>query len=148
MKSQFIKGVTALAVLVFQIVSFTGCQSRGHEFGDFNHMSDLQPGGPAILATGSPEEIRQAAVSDARADIATERPRVATTGGIVTGPVGVPEKYLTIVQRYPVVPLPCGCTSSWLKEAGIYAEAYNREILPYLLDDYKHHMNKNSNEKL
>lgn len=117
----------------------SGCQTTVHESGDFNHISDLQPGSPAILATGSPEEIQQAAVSDARADIATERPRIAITGGIVAGPVGVPEKYLSIVQRYPTVPLPCGCTSSWLKEAGIYAEAYNREILPYLLSNAKVH---------
>ena len=102
-------------------------------------MEDLQPGGPAILATGSPEEIRQAAISDARDDIMAKRLRIAITGGIAAGPVGVPEKYLTAVQRYPTVPLPCGCTSSWLKEAGIYAEAYNREILPYLLNQNKLH---------
>ncbi len=137
MSSRFLNALSAIALAIFQIVSLTGCQTRVDESGVFNHISDLQPGGPAILATGRPEEIRQAAISDARADIAANRPRIAITGGIAAWPVGVPEKYFTIVQRYPTVPLPCGCTSSWLKEAGIYAEAYNHEILPYLLNQNK-----------
>jgi hypothetical protein len=144
MKSRF-KALFLIVLPIFQIILISGCQTRVDESGDFKHMSELQSGGPAILATGSREEIKQAAILDARADIAANRPRIAITGGIAAWPVGVPEKYLTIVQRYPNVPLPCGCTSSWLKEAGIYAEAYNREILPYLLDDYKlHHKQKNS----
>jgi hypothetical protein len=144
MKSRF-KALLMIVLPIFQIMLLSGCQTRFDESADFNHRSDLQPGGPAILATGSREEIRQGAISDARADIAAARPRIAITGGIAAWPVGVPAKYLDIVQRYPTVPLPCGCTSSWLKEAGIYAEAYNREILPYLLDDYKlHHKIKNS----
>ena len=123
----------AIAVLAVQIGFLTGCQTRVNEHGVFNHMSDLTPDEPAILATGNTEEIRKAAITDARADIGANKPKVAITGGIAAWPVGVPEKYFDLVERLPKVPLPAGCTSPMLREAGIYAEAYNGEILSYLL---------------
>jgi hypothetical protein len=118
MKALLNKNASAISLFAFQIVFLTGCQT---------------PYGPAILATGSPEEIRQQAIADARADIGASGPRIAITGGFAAWPTGVPEEYFKTVMRYPSVPLPCGCTSPWLKEAAIYAEAYNLEILPHLL---------------
>jgi len=96
-------------------------------------LGALPSGTPAILAIGTSDQIRQAAIADARTDVAARRPKIAITGGFAAWPVGVPEKYFQLVQSYPQVPLPCGCTSPWLQQAGIYAEAYNHEILPYLL---------------
>lgn len=129
MKARFHQYAAAVSFFVF----LTGCQTPVNESGVYNHMESLQPGGPAILAMGSPEEIRQTAIADARADIAARKPRIAITGGFAAGPTGVPPKYFEMVRQYPAVPLPCGCTSVWLEEAAIYAEAYNLEILPHLL---------------
>jgi hypothetical protein len=139
MQARFNKYAAAISLFVFQIAFLTGCRTPVGESGQFDHMGSLQSGAPAILATGSPEEIRQTAVADARADIAAHKPRIAITGGYAAWPTGVPPEYFEMVRRYPAVPLPCGCTSAWLKEAAIYAEAYNHQILPYLLNQNQVH---------
>jgi len=118
------------------VLVFTGCAHftpvHPAELENSGRVEDLAPGEPVILATGTPEEIREAAIADARADIAAGRPRIAFTGGIASWPVGVPEKDFKLVKSCPRVPLPIGCTSPWLQQAAIYAAAYNREILPVL----------------
>jgi len=97
--------------------------------------------GPSILRTGSPREIRTAAKADARADIAAGEPRVAYTGGFACWAVGIPDECGELVKSLPKVPLPCGCSHPLLGSATIYAEAYNKEILPYLLN--KNETNRN-----
>jgi len=136
MKSR-LKYLTVIALFSLQAFLITGCaHSDRHQIGleTFHQREDLTPEAPVVLATGTEEQIRHAAILDARADIATRRLRIAFTGSIASWPVGVPEKYFKMVEPYPRVPLPTGCTSSWLREARIYAEAYNQEILPYLIE--------------
>jgi hypothetical protein len=88
---------------------------------------------PAILDNGSRREIQAAAVEAARADIAAGRPKVAWTGGFACWAVGVPIEHIGLVKNLPNIPLPCGCTEPLLEQAAIYAEAYNKEVLPYLI---------------
>jgi hypothetical protein len=135
MKIKWNKARAMVVALAVQIGFVTGCQTGVNEQGVFNHPSHvyLSPEWPAVLATGSDREIRTAAIATANADIAAGNPRVANTGGFASWPVGVPEKYFGLVEMFPKVPLPVGCTSPLLREAGIYAEAYNGEILSYLL---------------
>jgi hypothetical protein len=90
-------------------------------------------GWPAVLDNGNRQEIQAAAIADAQADIAASRPRVAWTGGIASWAVGVPIEDIGLVKNLPNIPLPCGCTEPLLEQAAIYAEAYNKEVLPYLL---------------
>jgi hypothetical protein len=134
MKSRFNNYVTS--IMTFCICSFllTGCAHlETAETSTSSHLGDLMPGQPQILETGTPEEIRQVAIADARADIAAGKPRIAITGGIAAWPTGVSEKYFKLVLSYPRVDLPSGCTSPCLGQAATYAEAYNKEILPYIL---------------
>ena len=91
------------------------------------------PKGPPILATGSEAEIQAAGVADARADAAKGRPRVCHAGGYAAGPVGVPPEHLYLVKALPKVSLPVGCTAPFARQAVLYAEAYNKEILQHLL---------------
>jgi len=134
MKLRFNKSVSTISGL--HVLFLTGCvhftSVNRAELENSGHMEDLAPGEPAVLATGTPEQIRAAAVADARADIATGHLRIAFTGGIAAWPVGVPERDFELVKPYPRVPLPTGCTSSCLQQAAIYAEAYNGGILPVL----------------
>src|SRR5579864_8868039 len=90
---------------------------------------------PAILNIGMPREIRTTAINAARGDIKAGKPRIAFSGGIASWPVGVSIDDFNLVKNLPRVPLPCGCTEPLLQQAGIYAEAYNKEILPYLKAD-------------
>ena len=127
----------AVSMLLSGYVLFSaGCAHFTHmhsaELENPRHMEDLRSGEPAILATGTSKQIRETAIADARADIAAGRPRIAFTGGFASWPVGVPEKEFELVRPWPRVPLPTGCTSPWLQQAAIYAEAYNREILSVL----------------
>lgn len=92
------------------------------------------PDGPAILRTGTLKEISDEATATARGDIASGRPRVAWTGGFASQPVGIPFDKWYLIKKLPTVPLPTGCTEPNLKEAAVYAEAYNKEILAYLLN--------------
>ena len=143
MKSRLTKHLAVTVALSIQVIIFGGCThltSCAHPIETSNHLEDLAPDDPASLATGSSEQIREAAIADARADIAASRPRIAFTGGIGSWPVGVSEKYFKVVEPYPRVPLPTGCTSSWLREAAIYAEAYNKEILHYLISNNQQHL--------
>jgi hypothetical protein len=87
---------------------------------------------PAILNIGMPREIRTTAINAARGDIKAGKPRIAFTGGFASRPVGVSIDDFNLVKDLPRVPLPSGCTEPLLQQAGIYAEAYNKEILPYL----------------
>lgn len=98
-------------------------------------MHELMPEekGPAILENGSPAEIEAAAITDAHADIAANRPRVAYAGGFAVWAVGIPNEHLHLVKQLPHVPLPCGCTHPLVGEAQIYAGAYNKVILDHLL---------------
>ena len=137
MKTRINRFLAALVTLSM-CIAFIGC-AHLQKCEISNQMEDLRPDQPAILATGTPEQIRQTAIADARADIAASRPRIAITGSIVTWPMGVPDKYLNLVAPYPKISLPCGCTSTWLKQAATYAEAYNQEILPYLLSQNEAH---------
>jgi hypothetical protein len=140
-----------LFVAALQIAVFTGCKSGVSDavitYGSDRQLQDAAlvlvatplylagvraPQGPAILKTGTPEEIRNSAITTARADIAAGKPRVAYTGGIASQAVGVPIENLTLVKKLPKVPLPSGCIDN-LEEATIYAEAYNKEVLPYLI---------------
>lgn len=142
MKSQLNRSLMVTVALGLNVIFFSGCThltSCGHPIETSNHPDSLTPDEPAVLASGILEQIRLAAIADAQADIAASRPRIAFTGGYASGPVGVPEKYFALVEPYPKVPLPTGCTSSWLREASIYAEAYNKEILPYLLSNQELH---------
>ena len=90
--------------------------------------------GPPILKTGSDAEIRADAVRAARADMAAGKPRVAFSGGIASWPIGIPQEHWHLVERLPKVPLPSGCTVPYLAQASVYAEAYNKEMLGYLLE--------------
>ena len=92
------------------------------------------PTGPTILRTGSREQIQETAIADARADIATGKPRIAYTGGIVAEAVGVPSEHLHLMQGLPTLPLPSRCTDPLVGPASTYAETYNKEILNYLLN--------------
>jgi hypothetical protein len=137
MKMRLNRFLAALVTLSMGI-TFIGC-AHLQKCEISNHMEDLMPDQPAILATGTPEQIRQTAIADARADIAASRPRIAITGSIVTWPMGVPDKYLNLVSLYPKISLPCGCSSAWLGKAATYAEAYTPEILTYLLSQNEAH---------
>jgi hypothetical protein len=97
------------------------------------------PEGPSVLETGTEEEIRRLALTTARADIAAGKPRIAFTGGFASMAVGVPREHLALVEKLPRVPLPTGCTTSLLNQATIYAEAYNKEILPYIISEHELH---------
>jgi len=138
MKSR-LKFSTVIVLTSLQMLIITGCADLNNgclrPAETSNHMEDLTSDEPAILATRNPEQIREAAIADARTDIAARRLRIAFTGGIVSWPTGVPEKCFKTVASYPRVHLPSGCTSSWLTEATIYAEAYNQEMLPALIED-------------
>lgn len=94
---------------------------------------------PAVLDNGNRQEIQAAAIADAQADIAARRPRAAWTGGIACWAVGVPVENIDLVKNLPNIPLPCGCTEPLLGPAAIYAEAYNKEVLPYLLSRNEFH---------
>jgi hypothetical protein len=137
MKNLFL-AATALSLL-------TGCQF----FGRVQKCQLPAPaseararGWPAVLDYRNRQEIQAAAVADARTDIAVGKPRAAWTGGIASWAVGVPVEYIGLLKNLPNVPLPSGCTEPLLEQASIYAEAYNGEILAYLL----HKQNFSSNE--
>lgn len=110
--------------LLLPVVFVTGC---GTLYGPQRCL------GPSILQTGSATEIRSTAIANARADIAASKPRIAFTGGFACMAVGVPEEDRELIKNLPNVPLPCGCTEPCLEQAAVYAEAYNQEMLPYLL---------------
>jgi hypothetical protein len=122
------------AIIAVLLALLTGCATGTHDQGGWF------PDGPAVLKTGSPEDIRSEAIATARADIAEGKPRVAWTGGIVAQPTGIPQEYFPLLSKLklPSVPLPSGCTHPLLQQAAIYAEAYNKEILPYILNSNNH----------
>lgn len=93
--------------------------------------------GPSILAAGTSEEIQAAAIAAARADLKASQPKVAHTGTIVAWPVGIPDEHLHLVKNLRQLSLPSGCTNPLAGAAHIYAEAYNKEILAYLLNKEK-----------
>jgi len=112
-------------LIVLLSLALSGCATT--------HEWTPEEKGPAILENGSPAEIEAAAIIDARADIAANRPRVAITGGYVAWAVGIPNEQLHLVKQLPPVPLPSGCTSPRLAEAEVYARAYNQVILEHFL---------------
>jgi hypothetical protein len=118
--------------LLLQLALVTSCSTPFRE---------ASAAGPTILRAGSSREIRAAAIVDARADIAAGRPRIACTGGFASWPVGIPPEDFDLVKDLPKVPLPCGCTHPLLGPATIYAEAYNKEMFPYLLNKDQNHPN-------
>jgi hypothetical protein len=121
----------------------TGCQflePRPIKCDRFVSTSEASARGwPAVLQNGDRQEIQAAAIEDARADIAAGKPRVAFTGGIVSWAVGIPPGDMDKIKNFATVPLPCGCTEPLLEQAAIYAEAYNKEILPYLITKNEFH---------
>lgn len=94
-----------------------------------------QPQWPAALLLDSSEQIRSAAAQDALRDIAAGKPRICFAGVGKVQAVGVPPEHLHLVADLPRVPLPTGVNSpqSPVIRAYVYAEAYNRQILQYLL---------------
>jgi hypothetical protein len=153
MKIFFPQSSTVAKCHVFLALALlTGCQTNVNDaLATYRTDSHLQDGvlliatapayllwirtakGPEILRTGTPEEIRTSAAATARADIAAGKPRVAFTGSVASMPVGIPPEYFSLANKLPKVPLPSGCMATDLEQATIYAEAYNKEILPYLL---------------
>jgi len=95
--------------------------------------------GPPILKTGTPEEIQRSAIAASQTDIAAGKPQIAFTGTIACMPIGVPPEHLALVEKLPRLSLPCGCATPLVREAIIYAEAYNKEILAHLLEANKTH---------
>ena len=125
------------------LVALTGCVTvQPYSLNQTASSDETMPGvrtaeWPPVLKTGMPKDIRTAAIAAARGDIADGKPRIAFTGGFASWPIGLSADDFKLVKDLPRVPLPCGCTEPLLQQASIYAEAYNKEILPYIKSIYK-----------
>jgi|GEM_PF-5671373 len=85
-----------------------------------------------LLRNGSLEEIDTEARHCAHADIKAGKPQVCYAGGYAYYAMGVPPEAAHLVEDLPVIRLPGGCAHPLAREAMVFAEAYNIEVVQYL----------------
>ena len=89
---------------------------------------------PDVIHNGDVAELRSAATTDARADIARGRPGACYAYDRKAAPIGVPEKQQHIVAKLRRIRMPPTSACEGPSEARVffYGEAYNKTIIGHL----------------